>query len=420
MFYTADLLAKKGRLSVVWLAAHIDRRLTKQDVANASIEEAVRVVVGGQIPALALRTSSHILLGLSRLFLRKTKLFYDDCTSAFSLLGKPLEEAELKQPLLVRCALQREITCEADLASHLDRINARSLAPPPDRAGSISAEASLRGSIECVRDGQSMQPSGPSFLDDLDEIPIEAAETLSGTSAFSVGKHTAEDQSSARAAEEMSVAAGQSQEAVGDGEARLAKKRKSPEEEQRGDRGRGQVDRNTFIPPGSLAFDLGRIYEDARVARSRFAIPKKIKELIGNLPGNERAQADSLSSLVPVEGSYLSRTSLSSYQEVVKSRGSVEVARDAEVEAMEHFTHSHYDLEVESSSDESAGNSSFLLALLEGRQEGAGEIEFCSFVSTHPRTERAKAFLSLLFLASRGKVGVRQEEYLGEIRCLFI
>lgn len=79
MFYRAEILARKGKLAAPWIAAHFDRRLSKSDIMQVNIDDTVDTIKRKEVPELALRTSSHILLGLSRIFLRKTKILYDEC-----------------------------------------------------------------------------------------------------------------------------------------------------------------------------------------------------------------------------------------------------------------------------------------------------------------------------------------------------
>ncbi|KAI5192635.1 hypothetical protein NEMIN01_2123 [Nematocida minor] len=83
MFYAVNVLSSKGRLSAAWVAAYFDRRLSKHDIQQVSIEETVKSIETGEVPELALRTSSHILLGLSKILFRKTKILYDECKELF-------------------------------------------------------------------------------------------------------------------------------------------------------------------------------------------------------------------------------------------------------------------------------------------------------------------------------------------------
>jgi cohesin complex subunit SCC1 len=45
MFYSFQVLAKKGPLSKVWLAAHLDKRLTKQQIAQTDIPNSVGMLI---------------------------------------------------------------------------------------------------------------------------------------------------------------------------------------------------------------------------------------------------------------------------------------------------------------------------------------------------------------------------------------
>jgi len=42
MFYSYDILAKRGPLGTIWIAAHLDRRLRKQQITETDVPVAVR------------------------------------------------------------------------------------------------------------------------------------------------------------------------------------------------------------------------------------------------------------------------------------------------------------------------------------------------------------------------------------------
>lgn len=81
MFYSQIILAKKGPLGKIWLAAHWDKKLNKQQIFNADIHSSVQSIVNPQVP-LALRVSGHLLLGVVRIYSRKVKYLYSDCSEA--------------------------------------------------------------------------------------------------------------------------------------------------------------------------------------------------------------------------------------------------------------------------------------------------------------------------------------------------
>lgn len=82
MFYSQIILAKKGALSKVWLAAHWgDKKLGRPQIFSTDISQSVESIVNPTVP-LALRMSSHLLLGVVRIYSRKVKYLMHDCTEA--------------------------------------------------------------------------------------------------------------------------------------------------------------------------------------------------------------------------------------------------------------------------------------------------------------------------------------------------
>eukprot|EP00912_Choanoflagellata_sp_UC4_P000196 UC4_evm1s127 len=81
MFYSEHVLAKKGPLGKVWLAAHWDKKLTKAQVSKTEVVRACSEIMKPVAP-IALRTSGHLLLGVVRIHDRKQKSLMNDCSDA--------------------------------------------------------------------------------------------------------------------------------------------------------------------------------------------------------------------------------------------------------------------------------------------------------------------------------------------------
>mmetsp|Transcript_29351 Transcript_29351/g.67405 ORF Transcript_29351/g.67405 Transcript_29351/m.67405 type:complete len:747 (-) Transcript_29351:433-2673(-) len=112
MFYSQIILAKKGPLAKIWLAAHWDKKLGKPQIFNTDIAVSVgtsrsaaffRVfffrdffnfkknfvclekmtdnITNSEVP-LALRLSGHLLLGVVRIYSRKVRYLMADCNEA--------------------------------------------------------------------------------------------------------------------------------------------------------------------------------------------------------------------------------------------------------------------------------------------------------------------------------------------------
>ncbi|EDO38394.1 predicted protein [Nematostella vectensis] len=82
MFYHTFILAKKGPMARVWLAAHWEKKLSKSVVFETDIKSSVESIVSPKMK-MALRTSGHLLLGVVRIYSRKAKYLLADCSEAF-------------------------------------------------------------------------------------------------------------------------------------------------------------------------------------------------------------------------------------------------------------------------------------------------------------------------------------------------
>nr|ABR18449.1 unknown [Picea sitchensis] len=79
MFYSQFILAKKGPLGTIWIAAHLERKLRKNQVADTDIGVSVDSILFPEVP-IALRLSSHLLLGVVRIYSRKVNYLFNDCS----------------------------------------------------------------------------------------------------------------------------------------------------------------------------------------------------------------------------------------------------------------------------------------------------------------------------------------------------
>ena len=74
-------MGKKGPLAKVWLAAHWDKKISKAQILETNISESVDSILQPRIK-LSLRTSSHLMLGVVRIYARKTQYLLQDCQDA--------------------------------------------------------------------------------------------------------------------------------------------------------------------------------------------------------------------------------------------------------------------------------------------------------------------------------------------------
>jgi len=82
MFYSQYVLAKKGPLGKIWLAAHMgEKKVPKVQVVATNIPESIAHIENPSVP-MALRMSGHLMLGVVRIFSRKVTYLLSDCSEA--------------------------------------------------------------------------------------------------------------------------------------------------------------------------------------------------------------------------------------------------------------------------------------------------------------------------------------------------
>uniref|UniRef100_A0A914XUI3 Rad21/Rec8-like protein N-terminal domain-containing protein n=1 Tax=Panagrolaimus superbus TaxID=310955 RepID=A0A914XUI3_9BILA len=81
MFYAQFVLSKKGPLAKIWLAAHWEKKLSKAQVFETNVSEAVDEILKPKVK-MALRTTGHLLLGIVRIYSRRANYLLEDCENA--------------------------------------------------------------------------------------------------------------------------------------------------------------------------------------------------------------------------------------------------------------------------------------------------------------------------------------------------
>ncbi|PIN14105.1 Sister chromatid cohesion complex Cohesin, subunit RAD21/SCC1 [Handroanthus impetiginosus] len=97
MFYSQFILAKKGPLGTIWIAAHLERKLRKNQVADTDIGVSVDSILFPEVP-IALRLSSHLLLGVVRIYNKKVNYLFDDCSEALLKIKQAFRSTAVDLP----------------------------------------------------------------------------------------------------------------------------------------------------------------------------------------------------------------------------------------------------------------------------------------------------------------------------------
>ncbi|CAI6009340.1 unnamed protein product [Closterium sp. NIES-65] len=90
MFFSQLFLSKKGALGPIWIAAHLERKLRKNQIYETDIPQTVDTILHPEVP-IALRLSGHLLLGV-------VGYLYADCSDAVLRMKQVLARAAVDLP----------------------------------------------------------------------------------------------------------------------------------------------------------------------------------------------------------------------------------------------------------------------------------------------------------------------------------
>lgn len=109
MFYTEVVLGRKGPLARVWLAAHSEKKLTKAQIVETNIAESIEAILTNKYN-LALRTSSHLLVGIVRIYDRKLAYLLVDCREALAKVKRGLRPAAIQKATVNAAKATKAVT----------------------------------------------------------------------------------------------------------------------------------------------------------------------------------------------------------------------------------------------------------------------------------------------------------------------
>ncbi|KAM4736737.1 double-strand-break repair protein rad21-like protein 1 [Anableps anableps] len=116
MFFTQLFTSKRGPLAKIWLAAHWEKKVTKAHVFECNLETSVKDILSSKIK-IGLRTSGHLLLGVVRIYSRKTKYLLADCSDALIKIKMAFRPGQTDMPVEGLEATVKAITLVEDFTA---------------------------------------------------------------------------------------------------------------------------------------------------------------------------------------------------------------------------------------------------------------------------------------------------------------
>ncbi|KAF2640056.1 hypothetical protein P280DRAFT_401726 [Massarina eburnea CBS 473.64] len=138
MFYPTELLQRSGALARVWMAANVEKKLTKAQVLQDKIDEDISEIMRPRAP-FSLRLSGSLLLGVVRIYSRKARYLLDDCSDALWKIKMAFKPGNIDLPAHSHIANPGALTLP-DAITDIDL-----LAPMPDPSLLLSQSLDLGG-----------------------------------------------------------------------------------------------------------------------------------------------------------------------------------------------------------------------------------------------------------------------------------
>lgn len=164
MFFNSFILTKRGPLARIWLAAHWDKRLTKQEIQLIDLTEVVVQVMKPDIQ-ISCRTHGELLLGCVKVFHNKVHLLLKDAQET-KLHLKPPAPAATKKDAEAEVEVKH---VEAEDLAHLQEIEPL----PLDAVG--AGELDFKG-IDSILKPPSKAPAGVEIDDDWFQAGVSQAD----------------------------------------------------------------------------------------------------------------------------------------------------------------------------------------------------------------------------------------------------
>ncbi|CEJ00030.1 Putative Sister chromatid cohesion complex Cohesin, subunit RAD21/SCC1 [Rhizopus microsporus] len=93
-----DQLTRQGPLARVWLASHWERKLSKSQFLQTNIEKTIDAIETNQEEEPSLRISGQLLLGVVRIYSRKTRYLLEDCNDALVKIKLAFKKGDVNMP----------------------------------------------------------------------------------------------------------------------------------------------------------------------------------------------------------------------------------------------------------------------------------------------------------------------------------
>ncbi|KAM5581947.1 sister chromatid cohesion 1 protein 2 [Rosa sericea] len=109
MVYSQSLLARRGPLGAIWVAAYCFKKLKKTQITETDILAAIDKILKDEWDGVAYRVLAYLLLGVVRIYSRKVEYLFDDCNEVLLDIKKFVFSTKDNAPAEMLCAAYHSV-----------------------------------------------------------------------------------------------------------------------------------------------------------------------------------------------------------------------------------------------------------------------------------------------------------------------
>ncbi|XP_050381159.1 sister chromatid cohesion 1 protein 2-like [Argentina anserina] len=110
MIYSQSLLARRGPLSSIWVAAYCFKKLKKTQITETDILASIEKILHDELDGITYRVLAYLLLGVVRIYSRKVEYLSDDCNKMLIEIKKFVVNTNENAPTELLCGSYHSVT----------------------------------------------------------------------------------------------------------------------------------------------------------------------------------------------------------------------------------------------------------------------------------------------------------------------
>ncbi|KAI9319462.1 Rec8 like protein-domain-containing protein [Dichotomocladium elegans] len=163
-----QVLDKSGPLARVWIASHWERKISKSQFLQTNLEKTIDAITTTQDVPMALRVQGQLLLGVVRIYSRKTRYLLEDCNEALDKIKMAFKKGNVNMPDIQHTTASKKSITLPDRLTEFEVL----MADEPLIEIDMDASDPILDSLSQMASSQDITLSDVSFAWDFHQNPM--------------------------------------------------------------------------------------------------------------------------------------------------------------------------------------------------------------------------------------------------------